>query len=128
MWTWAGVFVLVGLSLFWVAADYSAAVGKSRAHTLEAELHTEPGVVIYSAQSLSLQAPGVREVACQNSDAAYRYRYDGVKLVMQAGEQYVFLPEDWSRTDGVAILLPRSDAIRLEFNPPSAGRQRHPTC
>ena len=28
---WAGVFVLVGLSMFWVANDYSAAVGRSRA-------------------------------------------------------------------------------------------------
>lgn len=117
---WAGVFVLVGLSLFWAVNDYSAAVGISRARTLESQLGTYPSAVVYSAQSLSLKAPGVREVACQNSDAAYRFRYDGLKLVLQSGDQYFFLPQDWSPADGVAIVMPRNDSLRLEFTSPSA--------
>lgn len=39
---WAGVFVLVGLSLFWAANDYSAAVGRSRARQFVAELPIYP--------------------------------------------------------------------------------------
>ena len=128
LWAWAGMFVLVGLSLFWVANDYSVAVGTSRARTQERRLPKEPGLVIYSAQSLSLKGPGVRETECAASDAAYRYRYDGLTLVMQAADQYVILPEAWSRHSGTAILMPRSDTVRLEFIPPGTPNPRPAAC
>ncbi len=117
---WAAVIVLVGISLFWVVHEYSVAVGISRAQQLESRLPALPSTVVYSSQSLSLQAPGVREVACEDPDAAYRFRYEGLKLVMQSGDQYFFLPEAWSREEGVAILMPRSESLRLEFFPASA--------
>ena len=44
---WATIFVLVGLSLFWAANDYSAAVGRSRAAQFVAELPTYPNTVLY---------------------------------------------------------------------------------
>lgn len=119
---WAGVFVLVGLSMFWAANDYSAAVGRSRARQFVAELPIYPSAVVYSERSLNLRAPGVREVRCQDQEAAYRYRYDGLKLVLQSGDQYLFLPETWTPANGVAILMPRNDTLRLEFIPASAPR------
>ena len=126
---WAAVFVLVGLSLFWAASNYSRAVGYGRAADQVAALPRLPGAAVYSHQRLSLHAPGVREVPCRDPEAAFRFRYDGLKLVLQAGDQYVFLPAAWTRADGVAILLPRGDALRLEFFPSSsrAATQR-PTC
>lgn len=114
---WAVVFVLVGLSLFWAATDYSAAVGRSRAGDFVAGLARYPSVVIYSARSLSLRAPGVTQVRCQDPEAAYRYRYDGLKLVLQSGDEYLFLPAKWTAASGVAILIPKSDSLRLEFFP-----------
>jgi hypothetical protein len=122
---WAGVFVLVALSLFWAATDYSAAVGRSQAHRYAVGLADKPDVALYSDRSLRLTAPGVREVRCRDPEAAYRFRYDGLKLMLQSGDQYVFLPERWSRANGAAIVIPRSDALRLEFShadaaPPTA--------
>lgn len=117
---WAAVFILVGLSLFWAANDYSAAVGRTRARQFAAELPSYPSAVLYSERSLSLDAPGVREVRCRDAEAAYRFRYEGLKLMIQSGDQYVFLPDTWSPTDGVAILIPRSDSLRLEFVPQHA--------
>jgi hypothetical protein len=126
---WAGVFILVGLSLFWAANDYSAAVGRSRARQFVAELPIYPSAVVYSERSLNLRAPGVREVRCQDREGAYRFRYDGLKLVLQSGDQYLFLPEAWTPANGVAILLPRTDAIRLEFLPAGAARTAQgPAC
>jgi hypothetical protein len=126
---WAAVFVLVGLSLFWAANDYSAAVGRSRARQFVAELPTYPSAIVYSERSLSLDAPGVREVRCRDSQAAYRFRYDGLKLLLQSGDQYLFLPETWSPTDGVAIVVPKNDSVRLEFIPAAAGATvRRSTC
>jgi hypothetical protein len=117
---WAIVFVLVGLSLFWAATDYSAAVGRSRARDFVAHLATYPDVVVYSQRSLSLAAPGVREVRCPGPQVAYRFRYDGLKLVLQSGDQYLFVPAAWTPARGVAILIPRDSSLRLEFYPASA--------
>jgi hypothetical protein len=126
---WAAVFVLVGLSLFWAAANYSRAVGYGRAAEQVRALATQPAVALYSHQRLSLQAPGVRELRCRDPEAAYRFRYDGLKLVLHAGNQYVFLPAEWTRRDGVAILLAANDALRLEFFPrSSAGAARPASC
>jgi hypothetical protein len=117
---WAVVIVLVGLSLFWAANDYSAAVGRSRAQQLVSQLPTFPNAAVYSMKSLNLSGPGITALHCRDADAAYRFRYDGLKLVLLSGETYVFLPATWSRRSGVAILLPRNDSIRLEFSPAGA--------
>ena len=83
-------------------------------------------VVVYSEKILSLQVAGVREVPCKNPDAAYRFRYEGLKLIPQSGNQYLFLPANWTPADSATIVLSRSDALRLEFSP--AGQIRSATC
>ena len=126
---WAAVFLLVGLSLFWVANDYSAAVGRGRAHEFVTELSSQPSVILYSELSLSLDAPGVREIQCADQEAAYRFRYDGLKLVLQSDNQYVLLPAAWTSDSGVAILMPRKDTLRLELVRASvADTVPGPTC
>jgi hypothetical protein len=126
---WAAVFVLVGLSLFWAANNYSVAVGRQRAYQMVLDLPREPGVVLFSERSLSLAAPGVREVRCKDPQAGYRFRYDGLKLLPQSGDQYLLLPATWSRRNGVAILIPRNDSLRLELVPASARAAARPaTC
>jgi hypothetical protein len=77
-------------------------------------------VLVYSKQSLNLQAPGVRQVGCGVVDAAFGFRYDGLKLVLEVGDQYFLLPAEWNATDRVAIVIPHSDTLRLEFTPASS--------
>jgi hypothetical protein len=129
---WVAVFGLVGLSLFWAATDYSAAVGTSRAMDFVAGMPGYPDVVLYSERSLSLVAPGVRETRCQDAQAAYRFRYDGLKLVLESGGEYFFLPTGWTRASGAAILLPQDSSIRLEFSPariaPGTASPPPPSC
>ncbi|MBC6461759.1 hypothetical protein [Actinomadura sp. HBU206391] len=125
---WAVVFLLVGLSLFWAASDYAAAVGTQRARQFVAELPTYPSAVIYSERSLSLHAPGVREVRCDAPAAAYRFRYDGLTLVLQSGDQYLFLPRAWTPSDGLAVIVARDKSLRLEFIRPSARATLRSTC
>jgi hypothetical protein len=112
---WSAVFVLAALSLFWAANDYSAAVGISRAQDFVRTMPGHPKAVVYSLRRLNLDAFGVREVPCQDAEAAYRFRYDGLVLVLQADDQYVLLPEQWTPALGRAIILPRNDSLRLEF-------------
>jgi hypothetical protein len=112
---WASVFVIVSICAFWAAGDYAGSVGFGRGRQVQAELHGYPNTVLYSAKSLSLAGPGIAGTACANPDSAYHYRYDGLKLIMQSGNQYFFLPQDWSPDNGAAVIIPRSDSLRLEF-------------
>ncbi|MFI8530097.1 hypothetical protein ACIGMX_07600 [Streptomyces aquilus] len=117
---WAVSFVLVGLSLIWAASDYAAAVGRGRAQGLVSQLSTSTTTVLRSERSLGVDVPGVREVLCDNAKSAYPYRYEGLVLVIQSADQYVLLPQSWTRDTGVALVIPRTDAVRLEFVPYAA--------
>lgn len=123
---WTVVFVITGLSLFWAATDYSAAVALTRARQIVRELPTYPPVVVYSAKSLSLDVPGVTATHCRDPQAAYQVRYDGFRLLPESGTQYVLLPARWNAATGVAVLLPRNDTIRLEYATRISGKP--PAC
>jgi len=113
---WLAVFLLVGLSLFWAAFDYSAAVGRSRAAQFVDELPDAPETIVYSESRLNLNAPGINEVRCAGDpELAYGFRYDGLVLLWQTGDEIVLLPRSWTRSDGVAVVLPRDAGVRLEF-------------
>lgn len=114
---WTATFLLVGLALFWAANDYSAALGTTRAREFVSELAQSPGARVFSNKNLSLHAPGVAMTRCSDPEAAYHFRYDGLVLVLQSNDQYLLLPRAWTPSTGVAIILPRSDAVRLEFVP-----------
>ena len=80
-----------------------------------AKLARRPSAVVYSAKRLQLDSPGVRETALQDPDAAYRFRYSGLKLVLRSNDKYFLLPAGWSGPDGSIIVLPDSEALRVEF-------------
>jgi hypothetical protein len=111
---WGAAFLLVSVGLYWAVGQYAFGVGTGRAIQLERALPTQPAAVLYSANSLSLGVDGVTEVRCADPDAAYRFRYDGLRLVRQSGNQYLLLAATWSRDTGSAALIPRGD-VRLEF-------------
>lgn len=123
---WGAAFLLASIGLFWAAEGYAFGVGTGGAITLHRALPAVPEAVLYSSQSLSLAVPGVTEVRCADPDAAYRFRYDGLRLVRRAGDQYLLLPATWDRDTGAAVLISRGAGVRLEFAPP--GQVREPAC
>ena len=125
---WAVIFALVGMSLFAAATDYAAAVGRSRAQQFAASISAEPDVLVYSGEDLSLHAPGVREMRCRDRMAAYKFRYEGLKLVLKSGGHYLFLPERWTPATGIAILMFESSTVRLEFYAASSHAGPQTTC
>jgi len=112
---WGITFLLVTIGLFWSVSNYSAGVGIQSALEVEARLPDLPNTILYSAKSLNLTAEGVHRVVCADGEAAYRYRYDGLKFLLQSGGQYVFVPAGWRAGSGTAFVIPRTDALRLEF-------------
>ncbi|MFE1591480.1 hypothetical protein [Nocardia sp. NPDC058705] len=128
---WSVLFVIIGLSLFWIATDYSVAVGQTRARQWAAQLADQPGVVIYSEKDLHLSRTEVRTVDCHPDPAipaAYRFRYDGLVPLTRIGDHYVLVPRSWTPDRGAAIALPSSPpgAIRFEFR--GANESAPPNC
>ncbi|QFU90402.1 hypothetical protein [Amycolatopsis sp. YIM 10] len=117
---WVSAYTLVAFGLFWAVSDYARATSLRAAYETAVALPTQPAATLYSAQSLNLAADGVREDLCAQPDSAYKFRYTGLKLLLQSGGQYVFLPADWRRSRGTAFVVPRSDKLRLDFAPPKA--------
>ena len=112
---WGAAFLLVSVGLYWAVGQYAFGVGSGRAVQLERALPGQPAAVLFSANSLSLDVDGVTEVRCDDPEAAYRFRYDGLRLVRQSGDQYLLLSSSWTRDTGSAVLIPRGGDVRLEF-------------
>jgi hypothetical protein len=114
--------VLVGciavLSVFWAASDYASALGRGRAEDLAANLDDRPGVVVYSEQQLGIGGPGVTEQRVGGT-TAYRFRYEGLRLLIESDKRFFLLPRKWTPEEGAVIVLPESPSTRLEFRPGS---------
>jgi hypothetical protein len=113
---WTAAFVLASVGLFWAVGSYATGIGTGRAEEMAAALPVWPDTVLYSERDLGLHAAGITQTACAGEGSAYRYRYDGLKLVLQSGGQYFFLPAGWTTADGSALVIPRTDSLRLEFS------------
>ena len=125
---WSGVaatvlvVLVVVLSLFWAASDYAAAVGRGLAATIMQDLDRRPSVVVYSAQRLFLAGPGLQEqLLPADPTAAYHFRYEGLRLLIESDGRFVLLPARWTRDSGPAYVLDRTDAVRVEFRPGQLG-------
>lgn len=111
---WGAVFVIVSVGLFWAVGEYAVGVGTARGEQL-GELAARPDVVLRSDHDLGIVGPGMRATACGNPASPSGYRYDGLRLVIQSSGQYLLLPRGWSPAVGGAVVVPRTDEIRLEF-------------
>jgi hypothetical protein len=114
---WVCLSVLFGVGLFWAVGSYALRLGPQDAQGFVMNLRCAPHVVLYSEKSLNLFTAGLTEEPATNPEGAYGFRYPGLKLVPQAGDQYLLLPADWAPAARPAIVLPRSDTLRLEFIP-----------
>jgi len=88
----AGAVVLV--SLFWATSEYADARGRELAAKLAADLKISPSVTIFSKENLGIAASDFGDPACplvvmtQSRKASYRYRYDGLTLLVRSGGKY----------------------------------------
>jgi hypothetical protein len=114
--TLVAIFVLV--MLFWSVAVYAQARGVREAARVAATISRRPDVTVYSARRLHLEGPTIRETELGGADAAYRFRYTGLRLVVRSGGKWFLLPAGWTPDNGgAALLLPDSDDLRVEFVP-----------
>jgi hypothetical protein len=109
---WSIVAALLLLSLFWSVSHYAAVRGVDLAVEAERRVASQPSVTIYSHDRLYLDEP-VEETRLGDPDAAYRYRYTGLKLLFRAQANYFLRPADPS--DARNIVIAEAPGLRFEF-------------
>jgi hypothetical protein len=112
--------MLIVLLIFWAVAGFAVDYGVTRAKALESTLDELASVTVYSANRLYIDSDGssasrVQENALPDADGAYRYRYQGLRLLMRSNDRYFLLPESWSPQRPVTIVLRDTETIRVEL-------------
>ena len=112
--------VIVGfvvlLCTFWSFSAYASQIGGAESRDMVKEnLTSLPLVVVYSARDLHLDAAGVQVESIDGPDAAFRFRYRGLRLLVFSDDKYFLLPVNWTDEKDVAIVLRDSDDLRVEL-------------
>ncbi|MFI0262561.1 hypothetical protein ACH4OW_26385 [Streptomyces sp. NPDC017056] len=92
-----------GLFLVWVVALVAGRLGAEDAKVAAAHLVRRPAVVVLSTERLSLTGPGL--VSEELKGMHYRYRYYGLRLLLERDRRYYVLPVGWrARTDPTYVI------------------------
>ncbi|MFB4282907.1 MULTISPECIES: hypothetical protein [unclassified Nonomuraea] len=112
----AGVAILC---LLWSAALFAQIRGREAAREFAAGLPRRTQVSIFAKDQLALSAVGVTRTDLP--EGAYRYRYDGLRLLLSREAKHYLVPamtyEQWRTGYGRTILVSENEAIRIELLP-----------
>ena len=109
------------LAFFWAVTAYANYVGIRTAKDFQAGLLAAPSVTVYSSDILDLDGPGIASAEIEAPNAAYQFRYTGLRLLVSSGGQYFLLPDQWAPGAGPVFVLPVAPAgagnlnIRVQF-------------
>jgi len=110
---------------FWATATLAEWWGRGQARALAADLTSLPAVVLDTQERMF---PGNDEILFQQLEPhdegqMYRYRYHGLRLLVQGGGRLFLVPDQWS-PDASTLVVPYDDSVRVRFrffpdaNPP----------
>jgi hypothetical protein len=117
-WSVALVCVLA-LTLLWGVAYYVRGEAFASAQAGLADPYDLPRVAVYAPERLHIEGEGVTEIAlpqARGEAARYRYRYEGLRLLIHANKRFFLIPACSGR-NGLprAIALPDHDSIRVDL-------------
>ncbi|WP_407285370.1 hypothetical protein [Streptomyces sp. BP-8] len=116
MWGRAVPVFTAGLLVMWGLSLGTAGLGEREARQAAANLVRRPAVVLLSADRISLAGPGV-EVSDLGAKVHYRYRYTGLRRLIERNGRYYLLPLGWNHQTGPTYVIHESDDLRVELFP-----------
>ena len=109
--------VAVAVCVFWATATLAQWTGLGAAQRTARNLDELPSVVVDTPERLYLgvtEDAGVTESALpEEKDQTYHYRYRGLRLLIQTGDQMFLVPDRWTPSNST-LLLPIDD-VRVRF-------------
>ena len=88
------------IAAFWAVTEVANVRGLDAALLFQRSLPIQSQAVVYSAQDLHLSGPGVAVTAIVESDSAYHFRYNGLRVLLHATGRWYLVPVEWSRSNG----------------------------
>jgi len=108
------VAALVALLLFWQTERLARVAGLALAEEIGDNVRALTAVSLYSPKKLQL-GPDVPETRFTEPDSAYRYRYDGLRMLDHASGKYFLLPDRWTPERPRLIVIHDDSTVRMEF-------------
>ncbi|MFF5497740.1 hypothetical protein [Streptomyces aquilus] len=109
------VLGLVIVLVFWTAGTFADIQGRGAAESLIAHLDSRTSVTVFSDNDLHLAAEAGVEPKVLASRGAYRFRYQGLKLVAYSDGKLFLIPRGWTYDHPKVIVLPEQTGIRVEY-------------
>ncbi|WP_049565605.1 hypothetical protein [Nonomuraea sp. SBT364] len=110
--------LVVAVLLLVMSADVAKRQGQELARDFLANTAKMPYVTVYSEKELQISGPGVQAFNLDQlkyKNAAYHYRYTGLRLLARPPKKWVILPAGWTRNEMRAFVLEDSKAMRVDF-------------
>ncbi|GAA1724017.1 hypothetical protein GCM10009809_19760 [Isoptericola hypogeus] len=102
-------------ALFWATGTVAEWAGRGQAKELARDLGSLPAVVVDTPQRLQVGDPAVTEEDLAAGDGEYRFRYRGLRLLVEGGGTLFLVPERWS-PHGSTLVVPLDDVrVKLRF-------------
>ncbi|MEI5101120.1 hypothetical protein RB200_24400 [Streptomyces sp. PmtG] len=105
----------------WVVALAAGDLGRRDARRAADHLVSRVAVVVVSTERLSMTGPAV-EVEDLGKDLHYRYRYSGLRLLVERDHRYYVLPLGWRRDRDATFVIEDDASVRVELRPGSRPR------
>ncbi|MFF3878698.1 hypothetical protein [Streptomyces sp. NPDC001978] len=121
--------LVAGLFLIWMVALVAGQLGRQDARHDTDQLVRRVSVVVLSTDRLSISSPGL-VVEDLGQGVHYRYRYSGLRLLIERDHRYYLLSLGWRRSTDPTIVIEDDDSTRIELRPgtqPSVALGDRPT-
>ena len=116
---------LVVAGLFYAVNSFAAAYGAGRGYDDAVGLPERPEVILDTKERLVDVPPGVTERDLPaDKDAAFRYRYSGLRLLLESGERLFLVPGNWT-VQSKTLVVPYDSDIRIQLIPLQSDTTHH---
>jgi len=101
---------------FWATATLAEWWGRGQARALAADLASLPAVVLDTQERMFPGNDAIlfQELEPHEEGQMYRYRYHGLRLLVQGGGRLFLVPDQWS-PDASTLVVPYDDSVRVRF-------------
>jgi hypothetical protein len=108
---------LVVAGLFWAVHEFAWAFGADRAYDDAVKLPEQPEVVLDTGERLTdLPAKVTESSLSPTQEAAFRYRYRGLRLLVASGGRLFLVPQRWTE-QGRTLVVPYNGEVRIQLIP-----------
>ncbi|WP_329338265.1 hypothetical protein OG866_25970 [Streptomyces sp. NBC_00663] len=115
-WERAGSLLVAGLFLIWVTALLAGQLGRQDAQRDAEQLVSRVAVVVMSTERLDFAPPGPRYEDL-GKGVHYRYRYTGLRVLLERDHRYYLLRIGWDHDTDPTYVIEDDDTVRIELRP-----------